>query len=78
MMNPRAHLRMTYESNPIAFLVANAGGVAVDGREAVLGIRHSDMHERRPLFVGSRDDISEMLSYGDVRQLGSFGYTAVV
>ena len=38
----------------------------MDGREAVLCIRHPDMHERRPLLVGSRDDIGEMLSYSNV------------
>ena len=41
VMNPRAHLRMTYESNPIAFLVAQAGGISVDGHEEILKIQHS-------------------------------------
>lgn len=78
--NPRSHLRLLYEAAPIALLVDEAGGYATDGSK--LGTRigeiiPSDVHQRLPFFLGSEDDIKEMLSYGDVRQIGNKTYTDI-
>ena len=51
-----------------------AGGRASDGKRRVLGIQPAALHERLPLFLGSRDDIAELESYGDVQQGGGKTY----
>jgi len=76
-MNPRAHLRVLYEAAPLAMVVEQAGGAATDGVGRVLDVRPAALHERRPLFLGSREDVAELLTFGDVRQLGDFSYAAV-
>lgn len=52
--NPNGKLRLMYEVNPTAFIVEQAGGSAVDGVRRVLELRPRSLHERTPLFIGSR------------------------
>ncbi|KAJ8903510.1 hypothetical protein NDN08_004616 [Rhodosorus marinus] len=76
-MNPRAHLRLVYEGNPIAFIVENAGGAASTGVGRILEVEPTKPHHRLPIFVGSRLDIEELESYDDkggVRQMHNPGY----
>jgi fructose-1,6-bisphosphatase I len=54
---PRGKLRLMYEANPIAFLAEQAGGAAIDGKERILAIPPSSLHQRTPLIVGSRSEI---------------------
>ena len=76
-MNPRRHLRLVYEANPLALIVENAGGRASDGVKRILEIRPEKLHHRLPLFLGSAADVLELESYRDVQQLGEFQYAAV-
>jgi len=55
--NPRGKLRLMYECAPMAFLVEQAGGAATDGTRRILDIQPTDLHERTPLVIGSRDDV---------------------
>jgi len=71
-IDPRSHLRLVYQANPIAFLVEQAGGRAVDGMGRILAREPYTLHERLPLFAGSSQDVEELLSYGDVREVGDF------
>lgn len=68
-MNPRAHLLLVHEANALSFLVENGGGRAIDGRRRILEIQPTHLHQRMPLFLGSRADVSELESYGDVQQV---------
>ena len=48
------------------------GAIArTDGTNDVMATEDgpSAAHERTPLFVGSVDDVAELLTYGDVRQV---------
>jgi len=47
-------LRLQYECNPLAYIVEQAGGVASDGRNRILDIQPKTLHQRVPLFIGSR------------------------
>jgi len=47
-------LRLLYEAAPFAFLAEQAGGYASDGRQRILDIQPTALHQRTPLFVGSR------------------------
>lgn len=57
--NPAGKLRLLYEANPIAFLVEQAGGVAVDGKRAILDIVPEAIHQRTPMIVGSSVEMEE-------------------
>ncbi len=50
-------LRLMYEANPIAFITEQAGGVATDGRNRILEIQPTDIHQRTPLVLGSRTEM---------------------
>ncbi|HAY80759.1 MAG TPA: class 1 fructose-bisphosphatase [Planctomycetaceae bacterium] len=50
---PQGKLRLLYEANPISFIAEQAGGIATDGKQRILDIVPSDIHERTPLVVGS-------------------------
>jgi fructose-1,6-bisphosphatase I len=51
--HPNGKLRLMYEANPIAFLAEQAGGRATDGRQRILDIQPTVLHQRTPLLVGS-------------------------
>src|SRR5262249_50419791 len=59
-------LRLMYEANPIAFLPARAGALAPDGMRPTLNTAPSDLPNRTPLFVGSKEEVNmwrEMVIY---------------
>ena len=51
---PEGKLRLMYEANPLAFVAEQAGGAASDGRRRILEKRPGALHERTPIFIGSR------------------------
>lgn len=51
---PHGKLRLLYEAAPLAFLAEQAGGYASDGRQAILDIQPTTLHQRVPLFIGNR------------------------
>ena len=70
--NPRPHLRRQFEVAPLAFVARAAGAAATDGSDEDLMATETGpitAHERTPLFVGSVDDVGELLTYGDIRQV---------
>ncbi|KAK7400986.1 hypothetical protein VNO78_12295 [Psophocarpus tetragonolobus] len=54
-MNPRDHLRVVYETNPLSFIVEQAGGRGPDGKNRILSLQPVKLHQRLPLFMGSLD-----------------------
>ncbi|KAL0912266.1 hypothetical protein M5K25_018228 [Dendrobium thyrsiflorum] len=73
-MNPRDHLRLVYEANPLSFLVEHAGGRGSDGKTRILSIQPVELHQRLPLFLGSLDDMHELESYDNIQQKVNPGY----
>jgi len=62
---PNGKLRLLYEANPLAFVVENAGGAASDGRQRVLDVQATELHQRTPLYIGSKSAVAmanQMLS----------------
>lgn len=53
----RGKLRLLYEASPLAFIVEQAGGAATDGSQRILDIEPIDLHQRTPLYIGSKSDI---------------------
>jgi fructose-1,6-bisphosphatase I len=54
----KGKLRLLYEANPMAFLFEQAGGSAVDGKNRILDIVPSELHQRVPLVLGSKADVA--------------------
>ena len=55
--SPQGKLRLLYEANPLAFVVEQAGGAATDGTRRILDIHPTELHQRIPLYVGSKSDV---------------------
>ncbi|WKK66298.1 class 1 fructose-bisphosphatase [Lutimonas zeaxanthinifaciens] len=63
--SPQGKLRLLYECNPIAFLAEQAGGKATDGYKRILEIKPTELHQRVPIFVGSKkmvDKVEEFMA----------------
>ncbi len=61
---PEGKLRLMYEANPMALICEAAGGRAIDGRgRRTLEINPEEIHQRTPLFIGSRAMVEEAESF---------------
>lgn len=60
---PNGKLRLLYECNPFAFIVEVAGGKATNGRQRILEIVPTALHQRSPLFIGSKLMMEELESH---------------
>jgi fructose-1,6-bisphosphatase I len=58
---PKGKLRLLYECNPMAFIVTQAGGKATTGTMDVLDVQPEAIHQRVPIFLGSSDDINDVI-----------------
>jgi fructose-1,6-bisphosphatase len=56
-------LRLLYEANPMAMVIEQAGGRASTGRERVLDINPTALHQRVPLILGSRNEVERIERY---------------
>ena len=61
--NPNGKLRLVYEANPLALLAEQAGGRATDGKNRILNLQPENIHQRVPLFVGSKDNVLEVENF---------------
>jgi fructose-1,6-bisphosphatase I len=60
---PKGKLRLLYECNPFAFIVEVAGGKATNGKERILDVQPTELHQRSALFIGSKNMMEELESY---------------
>ncbi|MCC6874820.1 MAG: class 1 fructose-bisphosphatase [Sandaracinaceae bacterium] len=58
--NPKGKLRLLYECAPMALIAEAAGGAAITGHGRVLEVQPQTLHDRVPLFVGSKDDVADV------------------
>ncbi|MFY1026343.1 fructose-bisphosphatase class I [Actinobacillus seminis] len=65
---PNGKLRLLYEGNPMAFLAEQAGGIACDGYRRILDIQPTTLHERIPLFIGSKEMVNKAQDF--MREFG--------
>jgi fructose-1,6-bisphosphatase I len=56
-------LRLMYEANPMAFIVEQAGGLATNGRERILDIVPTRLHERVSVMLGSKNEVAIVSGY---------------
>jgi len=57
-ISPHGKLRLLYEAAPLAFVVEQAGGAAIDGARDILDIKPAELHQRTPLIIGSKRDVA--------------------
>ena len=55
--SPGGKLRLLYECNPLAFICEQAGGAASNGRQRLMEVVPTELHERAPLYIGSRFEV---------------------
>jgi len=60
---PEGKLRLMYECNPMAFIMEVAGGMATDGVRRILEVIPSGLHQRSPLFLGSRGMMEDLARF---------------
>ncbi len=58
---PKGKLRLLYEANPLAFIVEQAGGMATDGATRIMELKPTELHQRCPLFIGSKVMVEEVM-----------------
>ncbi|MBN9329464.1 MULTISPECIES: class 1 fructose-bisphosphatase [unclassified Comamonas] len=56
-------LRLMYEANPMGWLIEQAGGAATNGRQRILDIQPSQLHERVSVILGSKNEVERVTSY---------------
>jgi len=60
---PNGKLRLLYECNPFAFIFEVAGGKATDGKARILELKPEHLHQRSPMFAGSKGMMEELETY---------------
>uniref|UniRef100_A0A7S4UG64 D-fructose-1,6-bisphosphate 1-phosphohydrolase n=1 Tax=Ditylum brightwellii TaxID=49249 RepID=A0A7S4UG64_9STRA len=61
--HPNGNLQLLYKCAPMGYIVSQAGGLCTNGEQNLLDIRPSRVHERSPVFMGSPEDMKEMMEY---------------
>tara|TARA_R100000365_G_C2729102_1_gene59709 strand:+ start:110 stop:1057 length:948 start_codon:yes stop_codon:yes gene_type:complete len=53
-------LRLLYEANPMSWLVEGAGGRSTTGRQNILDVEPTDIHQRVPVILGSSEEVKRV------------------
>jgi fructose-1,6-bisphosphatase I len=61
--NKPGKLRLMYEANPMAWLIEQAGGAATNGKERILDLQPTKLHERVSVILGSKNEVERVTSY---------------
>ena len=56
-------LRLMYEANPMSMLIEQAGGASTTGRVRILEIQPTEVHQRVPVSIGSKQEVELVTSY---------------
>ncbi|KAL3794401.1 hypothetical protein HJC23_012938 [Cyclotella cryptica] len=65
VVHPKGNLQLVYKSAPMAYILEHAGGKSSNGQIGLLSVTPKTVHERSPCFMGSPDDMDELMSYID-------------
>ena len=56
-------LRLMYEANPMSWLIEQAGGASTNGRQRILDIQPTELHQRVSVILGSKNEVDRVTSY---------------
>ncbi len=59
----KGRLRLMYEANPMAMIVEQAGGAATDGRQRILDIQPTELHQRVGVVLGAKNEVERVTQY---------------
>ncbi|MDX1642312.1 MAG: class 1 fructose-bisphosphatase [Balneolaceae bacterium] len=60
---PDGKLRLMYECNPLSLIIEQAGGMALDGHRRILEIQPTSIHQRTPIYIGSKENVRKVQSF---------------
>ena len=60
--SPSGKLRLLYEAAPLAFIIEQAGGKAIDGSRRILDVVPGSLHQRTPLYIGTANEVDRIMS----------------
>tara|TARA_B100000965_G_C19570994_1_gene749126 strand:- start:473 stop:1474 length:1002 start_codon:yes stop_codon:yes gene_type:complete len=60
---PNGKLRLLYECNPMGFLMEQAGGIATIGNKRIMEVEPTELHQRVPTILGSKQMVEKLLSF---------------
>ncbi len=60
---PNGKLRLMYECNPLSFIIEQAGGIAMDGLGRIMEIQPNAIHERTPIYIGSKKNVEKAVEF---------------
>ena len=63
--NPNGKLRLVYEGAPMSFIMEQAGGLSTTGKKRLMDLVPEEVHQRTPVFMGSRKDVEEIMDAYD-------------
>lgn len=58
---PKGKLRLMFECNPMGFIIEQAGGIATTGEKRIMEVDPTEIHQREPVFMGSKNMVEEAL-----------------
>jgi len=61
--NANGKLRLMYECNPMSFIIESSGGMSTTGRERVLDVIPQELHQRVPIFIGSKKMVHKAMEF---------------
>lgn len=64
-MYPEGKLRLMYECNPLSFIIEQAGGVAIDGKQRILEVQPHSIHQKTPIYIGSPANVQKVKEFLD-------------
>jgi fructose-1,6-bisphosphatase I / sedoheptulose-1,7-bisphosphatase len=56
-------LRLLYEVNPMSWLIEQAGGASSTGRQRILDITPTDIHQRIAIIIGAKEEVEIVVKY---------------
>lgn len=56
-------LRLMYEANPMSMIVEQAGGMSTTGTERIMEIQPTELHQRVPVVLGSKNEVALVTAY---------------
>ena len=56
-------LRLMYEANPMSWLIEQAGGASTNGKQRIMDLQPSKLHERVSVVLGSKNEVERVTAY---------------
>ena len=61
--HPNGKIRLLYEANPMSFIVEQAGGMSITGRQRIMELKPGKLHQRVPVVLGSKEEVQRVMDY---------------